>query len=360
MKKLKIGIIGQLTFPFIEPFKGGIEVFTHTLAKLLIERGHEVVVFATKGTDQSINPYIVGKHTDSFIRDDVYNKIMNDILPNSDFDIIHNNSVSRVPIKFSNKLPMPMVTTLHSASFDDYGVHHADNNNNTYVTISNYMHNKWFNLVQNNMIYNGVNLEKFVPLINKSKENYAIWFGRITPEKGTIYAIEAAKMAGIQLKIAGPIFNYEYFKKTIKPKFKSFLFKKNVKYLGHLSHVELQNSIAKAKATIFIPEPNETYGFAIAESLACGTPVAAFNTGPASDLLNEKSGVLALPNNIKSLSEALKKTILLNPKDCRKRAYEIGDINTMVDKYEKLYYKLHAAKSYSSTIKSIAPKANVI
>ena len=351
MNKLKIAIISFLHHSISEPFKGGTESFTHSLAKALITRGHEVVVFSAKGTDKEINPYIMGDPEQDFNKDNAYKKIMTDILPNSDFDIVHNNALSGIPIELSNMIPMPMITTLHSPYFAtyDYAFNRIDNKNNTFVTVSNSIQKLWSPALANRVIPNGVNLEKFKPLLDEKKENYAIWFGRITPEKGTIYAIRAANKAGIPLKIAGRIYDTEYFENRIKP-----LIKKNIEYIGPLSHLELCKVIAKAKASIFIPEPNESYGLVVAESLACGTPVAAFNLGPVCEIIDEKSGALAQPRQkgifgglkaIKNLSNALLKATKLNSQDCRKRAQQVADINIMIDKYEKLYYEVIASRN---------------
>lgn len=38
-----------------------------------------------------------------------------------------------------------------------------------------------------------------------------VWFGRITPEKGTHKAIAAARRAGMPLVLAGPISDPRYF-----------------------------------------------------------------------------------------------------------------------------------------------------
>jgi len=353
MNKLKIAIIGHLKYPLVEPFMGGIESFTHNIAKLLIDRGHEVVVFSAKGTDEKINPYIMCDPAENINEDIIYKEIM-DILQDSDFDIVHNNSINPIPNILNSKIPMPMVTTLHLQPFFDdlqYSLSNADNRNNTIITVSNYMQQKWGSIIKNQVIYNGVNLEKFTSLVQEKKENYAIWFGRITPIKGTIYAIKAAKKAGISLKIAGAIYDQEYFTNEISPHIniswlKKIICKNNIEYLGALRQPELRNIIAKARVSLCTPSDwwDEPYGLVAAEALACGTPVATFARGALPEILDEKSGVLAQPNNIDSLSEALLKAMTLKTEDCRKRAEEIADINVMVDKYEELYYKLAKTK----------------
>lgn len=368
MNKLKIAIIGHLKYALAEPFVGGLESFTHNIAKSLISRGHEVVVFAAEGTDEQINPHIICDPTELYkeatttrrdlkkqnlkiynTEHNAYLKIM-DILRNSDFDIVHNNSLHYGPITSSNMLPMPMVTTLHTPPLDfiEDSLKASDNKNNTIVTISKYMEKIWSPIIKSQVIYNGINLENFIPLNNDKKENYAIWFGRITSEKGTKYAVKAAKKAGIPLKIAGTIYCEKYFSKKIKP-----LLNKNIEYIGVLDHTELRKTIAKAKVSLCTPNWEEPYGLVVAEALACGTPVVSFERGAIPEILDSKSGILVKLQKkelfgrikaVKNLSNALLKAINLNSDDCRKRAEEIADINIMIDKYEKLYYYLIMAR----------------
>lgn len=348
MNKLKIAIIAHLKFPIKEPYAGGLECFTHILAKKLIERGHEVVVFSAEGSDPTINPYIISKPTDALaktysskqrmkraiyhIEKKAYTEIM-DLLQNSDFDIVHNNSLHPIPNKCNNLLPMPMVTTLHTPPFEPFASSLKAEQN--LVTISKYMHKIWKHIKNTEIIYNGINLEEFQPDHNKNKQHYIMWSGRITKEKGTLYAIQAAKLLNFPLKIAGPIYNNKYFKTYIEP-----LLDDNIEYLGALPHSELSNFIAQAKVFLCTPAWDEPYGLVIAEALACGTPVAAFARGAIPEILDKTSGVLAIPNDVNSLSQAIIKAMELLPEDCRKRAENIADINKMIDKCENLYYKL--------------------
>lgn len=341
INKLKIAIISYLGNPIAEPFKGGMESFTHYIAKALMARGHEVIVFAAKGTDTGINPYIICDSTKSFDEDYEYAKTIN-IIHSSDFDIVHNNTFHHIPISQGHTLSVPMVTTLHTPPFEffEQSIKQSCNKNNTFVAVSNYAQQIWSPIIKTEVIHNGIDLQKFFPLNNNEKENYAIWYGRIAPKKGTLHAIKAALKAGIPLKIAGPIFDDEYFENEIKPLLQGCLSKNDIEYLGALPHDILCKIIAKARVSLFIPEIGEAYGLVAAESLACGTAVASLNRGAMPEILNEKSGVLAQPDNIDSLSDALLRAMKLKTADCRKRAEKIADINIMVDKYEKLYYKL--------------------
>ena len=50
-RALRICLIASSRFPVAEPFAGGLEAHTHSLATELIRRGHEVTLFAAPGSD---------------------------------------------------------------------------------------------------------------------------------------------------------------------------------------------------------------------------------------------------------------------------------------------------------------------
>ncbi len=59
----------------------------------------------------------------------------------------------------------------------------------------------------------------------------------------------------------------------------------NIDVAGYRTDVEIRDAYRKAKAFIFPGE--EDFGITMAESLACGTPVLAFNKGGALDIVTE-------------------------------------------------------------------------
>ncbi|MDN5249305.1 MAG: glycosyltransferase [Alphaproteobacteria bacterium] len=95
--------------------------------------------------------------------------------------------------------------------------------------------------------------------------------------------------------------------------------------------------MGKARLSLCTPCWDEPFGLVIAESLACGTPVAAFKRGAIPELLSPLSGALAEPNNVEALAAAITKASNLSPVDCRARAEEIANFDIMLNKYEKLY-----------------------
>ena len=128
-QSMRIALIASNRFPIRQPFAGGLETHTYFLARKLLERGHDVVVFGSEGSSERIGVEVISSQTafDLLGKDEAedvaffkehhaYLTLMNN-LRSSHFDIIHNNSLHYLPIIMADALPMPMVTTLHTPPF---------------------------------------------------------------------------------------------------------------------------------------------------------------------------------------------------------------------------------------------------
>lgn len=357
---MKIGIIAHVKHPIKVPYAGGLEAFTHDVTRRLQMRGHEIVLFASSLSDpklpvQSIlgdenydvktgirkkqndisSEYIAEHHA--------YQRLMLDI-DRYGFDVIFNNSLHYVPVTMANVIATPMLTVLHTPPF--YELTHAikkerQSGNVQYVTVSKANLANWQAVFTDcAVIENGIDLSQW-KAGGADRGNYAVWFGRIHPDKGTHYAIQAAKLAGIPLKIAGSISDERYFKKMVEP-----LLNHDITFIGHRNHRQLNDLIANARLCIISPSWQEPFGLVVAEALACGTPVAGFAMGALPELLTEETGRLVPHGDIPALAEAINEVLLLDAAKIRPYAESRFDVEKMMDAYELLLQKT-ALKSLS-------------
>lgn len=345
--KLRIGIISHLKYPIGEPFAGGLEMHTHLLASRLRARGHNVVVFASTRSCGTIGvePICAQTSIDVFGADEAedvaffkehhaYLTLMNQ-LRSAPFDIIHNNSLHYLPIVMADALPMPMVTTLHTPPFKwlASGVRIAGGQNLRLIAVSDAIRKDWADVaLAQDTILNGVDLTRFRYRATPDIEPYLVWYGRIVPEKGLHFAIEAARLAGLPLRFAGPVSDTTYFETQIRPRLGN-----DTIYAGHLDHDALSELVGGARAFVCTPCWEEPYGLVVAEALACGVPVAAFTRGAIPTILTAASGALATPDSPESLACAVMTALTLNRSDCRRRAETFCDAEVMIDNYETIY-----------------------
>ncbi|MBB5747597.1 glycosyltransferase [Brevundimonas variabilis] len=344
---MRIGIISHLKYPIAEPFAGGLEMHTHMLARRLRQRGHDVMLFASTRSDPDLGleaicdeTALMGVGVDEatdigFFREHhAYLGLMNR-LRRSDFDIIHNNSLNYLPVAMADALPMPMVTTLHTPPFCwlESGIRECRGLTSIFVGVSESIRRAWSAITPvTEVVRNGIDLDRFAYVVEADPDRYLVWCGRIVPEKGLHYAMDAAALVGVPLKIAGPVLDKAYFAKEIAPRMGA-----GTQYLGHLPHAELAAVIGGASAFLCTPCWEEPYGLVVAEALACGVPVAAFARGAIPEILTPDCGVLATPDDAVALAAATRQALMLDRAACRARAVAACDADGMIDAYEALY-----------------------
>ncbi len=342
---MKIGIIAHIQHPINRPFAGGLETFTYNIAKLFKLRSHEVVLFASSLSDASLGlyPILDDTHYDrqqglrsknpglASIYIDEHHAYMNLMMSIDELnlDVIFNNSLHYVPITMSNMVKTPMLTALHTPPFFELKkAIERDNSNNRYVTVSNSNRKQWrSSLSRCDVIYNGIDLSQW-DFYEKNTGAYAVWFGRIHPDKGLEHAIEACRLANKPLKIIGNISDQRYYERVVKP-----LIHDGVEFLGHRNHADINRLVGNASCCLVTPNWEEPFGLVVAESLACGTPVIAFKKGALPELINASCGVLVDYKRTDLLAEGIEEAPSFDRKACRATAEAYYDIEKMASYY---------------------------
>jgi glycosyltransferase involved in cell wall biosynthesis len=349
-QRLRICLIASSRFPVAEPFAGGLEAHTHSLATELIRRGHEVSLFAAPGSDPrlgatelGVEAFIsspaaradIGARPEQWMREHhAYLKLMLDLSRDpGKYDVVHNNSLHHLPVAMAEATGLPFVTTLHTPPvpwLESAAMLAAPGL--AYASVSRHTASAWHHVVASTVIHNGVDTNAWAAGPGGSS---AIWFGRLVPEKAPHLAILAARAAGMEIDLAGPSLDQVYFEREIAP-----LLDDRTRYLGHLRHEQLVHAVGRARVSVVTPIWDEPYGLVAAESLACGTPVAAFARGGVPEILDEHSGRLAAPGDVEALGEAMIAASLLSRDAARRRAVASCSLERMVDDYEALYSSL--------------------
>ena len=137
------------------------------------------------------------------------------------------------------------------------------------------------------------------PAIGAGGGGYALYVGRLSPEKGIATMLEAWQGArnAIPLKVVGEGPLAELVTAAGRAG-------RGVEYLGSMTLEEVLELMRRAEFLVFPSEWHETMGRTIMEAFAVGTPVVAARIGPpASMVVAGENGFLFTPGNAAELRE---------------------------------------------------------
>lgn len=356
---MKIAVVGHVRFPIAPPFAGGMEAHTHGLVKALLARGHEVRLFAAGDSDPAlpVEP-IVAEHYEKTTPwatshgTPVFDAMQRDIfarcgrkLDAFDPDIVHNNSLSPDVIDDGMRSGRPMLTSLHVPPFAalSRAVRQARGEAGMlFTTVSETQLESWSPDRHPSIraVPNGIDTGHWRP--RGAVGSHAIWAGRITPTKGTAHAVRAATLAGIRLRIFGPIEDEGYFIREVAPYLDD-----RIAYEGPLGSDGLAEQMSCAAVALVTPCWDEPFGLVAAEALASGTPIAGFARGAIPEVAGD-CGVLVEEGDVAGLAKAIAAARQIDRLDCRHRGLLFSE-ERMVDAYERLYAEAIAERASSSS-----------
>lgn len=342
---MKIAILSPPYLPVPPEGYGGVERIVHYLTEGLVKKGYDVTLFAPGDSKTSAKlistfPKSIGNSGDMKFRaifpliqySDCYKHA-------EEFDIIHTHAED-LAIIMANMVKTPIVHTIHSTLYEGEGKEDKlmimkNYPNQSYIAISNNQKQGMPNINWVKTVYNGVDLLEYKASMEKG--NYLLWLGRVTRKKGILDAITVARDTGIRLKIAAVVDPVEekFYQEEVVPKVDG----SQIEFVGEQKGQDKINLYSNALCTLYPISWHEPFGLVMAESLACGTPVIAYNIGSAPEIVeNLTSGFIV--ENAGQMTQAVGKIETISRANCRKRVEDLFSTDKMVEAYEKVYQEL--------------------
>lgn len=351
---MKIAVLSTVAWRTPPRHYGPWESVASNITETLVERGHDVTLYATgdsvtNAKRKSVCPR--GYEEDPGIIPKVWESlhISNLFEEANEYDIIHNH-FDFLPLTYSGMTSTPLLTTIHGFSSPGIlPVYRKYNDEAFYVSISDSDRSPDLNYTAT--VHHGIEIELFQ--FQPQPDDYLLFFGRIHPDKGVREAIQIAQACNKRLIIAGIIQDQNYYEKHVEPS----LNQGKIEYIGSVGPEERNKLLGNATVLlhpIFFDEP---FGLSVVESMACGTPVIAFNRGSMPELIKHgKNGFLV--SDVDEAVDAVGSLGEIDRYNCRLHVEDNFTVERMVDEYEDVYEKVitqrrKSKKSELSQISSI-------
>ena len=185
--------------------------------------------------------------------------------------------------------------------------------------------------------HNAIDLDDYP--FDPGNDGYLLFLGRMSPDKGAHNAVRIAREAGLPLKLAGKMHDkleVEHFDATVRP----FL-GDDIEYVGEVSHEEKVHLLQRALLTVFPIQWPEPFGLVMVESMACGTPVLATGLGAVPEVVEQRRGGI-VADTVDELIPHVEEAAALDRREVRAVVEEKFSAERMVTEYEQAYERLIA------------------
>jgi glycosyltransferase involved in cell wall biosynthesis len=318
---------------------GGIEWVVQQLCDGLVERGHEVTLYATgdsqtKARLQSLFARQQPERMHDTSLEARHAAFALAGIAADGYDVMHDHTGFCVLSACAALgAPAPLVHTVHCA-FDEiaFPFYEQFRTAAAFVSISDYQRTlapagmRWAGTV-----YNAVDVETWP--FRERKDDYLLAFGRLCEAKGFHIAIEVARRSGHRLIMAGAL------QEAYRPWVEEHIFPQldeQIVYLGEVDDARKRELFAGAKAFLFPVLWPEPFGLVMLEAMACGTPTIAFPDGAVREVIEDgRTGFVVA--DTEAMLSALARVDEIDPYTCRRVASERFGVGRMVEAYERIY-----------------------
>ena len=338
-RRLRIAQIAPLYERVPPRLYGGTERVVSNLTEALVERGHDVTLFASGDSETRARLFpgsAAGLRLDDAVRDPVaaHLAMLMAAYAQADgrFDIIHCHT-DYLGLPLSGATTVPTVVTLHGR-LDLPEVHPVYRGfpKVGFVSISDAQRAPLSGVRWAGTVYHGLAREQY--RFHPRSRGHLAFVGRISPEKGPDAAIRVALRAGVPLKIAAKVdrADRDYFETVVRP----LLRHPGIEFVGEVDERGKEALLGEALALLFPIDWPEPFGLVVIEALAWGTPVVARRRGSVPELLEHgKTGFVCETED--EMVAAVARLRDLRRAACRKEFERRFTVPTMTDAYLRIY-----------------------
>ncbi len=333
--RMRIGLISPPWVPVPPAAYGGTEAIVDRLARGLVAAGHDVLL-AAPGDSTCPVPRVApipAAVTFEMAGSEVeLGYVVRAYEAMRGVDLVHDHTLAG-PLYGGRPQEFPVVATNHGVFAGAFGdIYRAAARSAHIVAISAHHASTADGIPIARMIHHGLEVDD-VP-VGSGAGGYAVFLGRMSPDKGAREAVIAAREAGLWLVLAGKLrgrLEQDYFAEHVAP-----LLGSGAEFVGEIDAERRDELLGSACALLNPIQWDEPFGLVMIEALACGTPVVATPRGSVSEIVEDgvTGYVCADPQQ---LATALRKADQLDREACRQAARARFSAGRMVAEHITLY-----------------------
>lgn len=281
---MRIAMISTPFVPVPPRDYGGTELVVHELVEGLLDRGHDVTLFAT-GDSRTRAPlrslYPRAQWPPEAPTDLNHVSWAMRQVAEGEYDVIHAHSTTALAL--GRLVPeTPLVYTLHHDQVPALSEYYRHFPEVGFVAISGDQLRRETGVPRGTMIHHGLDPSRY--RWTEHPAPYVCFVGRFAREKGPHTAIDAAALAAVPIRIAGEVHppSRGYARAELEPRLRS----PHVTWLGPVGNDQKVPLLRDARALLAPIEWNEPFGLILIEAMLSGCPVVAFGRGSAPELID--------------------------------------------------------------------------
>src|SRR5436305_11195674 len=285
---LRIAITVDPEIPVPPRLYGGIERIVDMLVAGLMQRGHDVSLFANPKSTIScrILPY-PGPRSQSKSDTLANMGYVSWQIQRGHFDVVHSFArlaylTPLLPLRVPKIMSYQREVSPRSVRLGNLLSHGSL----SFTACAGHLIRQWQSEDNFHVIYNGVPVKRYDCTARVEPDAPLIYLGRVEEIKGVHLAIEVARKSGRRLMIAGnepqAEHNQGYFAERIQP----HVYGKTVEYAGAVDDAAKNHLLGGSAAMLMPLLWEEPFGIVMAEALACGTPVIGLRRGSLPEIVD--------------------------------------------------------------------------
>jgi UDP-glucose:tetrahydrobiopterin glucosyltransferase len=363
---MRLAIVAPLVAAIREPQRGGSQAFVADLARGLVDRGHDVHLYAASGSalagvevidtgvdhrelESTLYRADAGSPRGLAVAERAFGGLYAAIRA-SRYDLVHNHAFDAPAISLAIELDAPVVHTLHlppdvevTAALRDASRREAPP---TVACVSAHQAAAWRRVVDIGPILPPLVPTRSIPF-SATPGGGAVFAGRLSPEKGAAEAIEIARRAGVRIDLFGDVYDARYARERIEP----WRAAPGVVIHDGVPRAALWHALAAASVVLCPARWEEPFGMVAAEAQACGTPVVAFRRGALGEVIVDgTTGFLVAPDDVDAAAAAVVRAPSLSRASCRAHAERELDLERSLLAHERLYERVIGATSRTPVV----------